>query len=183
MRFIQMLIKALASMTRRTAGTLLSLGAQPAPEPEPGMELPEDPMVAKANAEIEMLRRAAEIPGHSLTGPAHVANQLRCYALSDEERRPFMSLRGVPEAHVGWLKSLDDAGLSRLASATHQSIWHHVSGAKEIPGVASFVGRPENHWRRVKPYAGSNIVEIQDHLPPAVLSDGGYPQPSMKAFG
>ncbi|CAA2161144.1 hypothetical protein MBRA_06304 [Methylobacterium brachiatum] len=181
MRFIQMLIRALASMARRTAGVLSSLGAQPEPEPE--MELPEDPMVAKANAEIEMLRRAADIPGHSLQGPAHVSNQIRCYAMSDEERRPFMSLRGVPEAQVGWLKSLDDAGLSRLASATHQSIWHHVSGAKEIPGVPSFAGRSEVHWRRARPYAGSNIVEIQDHLPPAVLSDGGLPQPSMKDFG
>lgn len=181
MRIIQMLIKALASMARRTAGALLSLGTQPAPEPE--MELPEDPMVAKANAEIEMLRRAADIPGHSLQGPAHVANQIRCYAMSDEERRPFMSLRGVPEAQVGWLKSLDDAGLSRLASATHQSIWHHVSGAKEITGVASFAGRPEAQWRRARPYAGSNIVEIQDHLPPAVFPDQVSPRPSMTAFG
>jgi hypothetical protein len=64
MKFIQALIRALASMVKRAAGTLFSLGAQPAPEPE--LELPEDPMVAKANREIEMLRRAGDLPGHSL---------------------------------------------------------------------------------------------------------------------
>jgi hypothetical protein len=185
MKFIQALIRALASMVKRAAGTLFSLGAQPAPEPE--LELPEDPMVAKANREIEMLRRAGDLPGHSLQGPAHVANLLRCYAMADEERRPFMMLRGVPPAQIGWLKSLDGAGLARLATANHEAIWTHLQGRKEMPGLPSFAGRAEAHWLRARPYAGSNVVEIQEHrpieAPGQAASDQAQPRPSVRAFG
>jgi hypothetical protein len=185
MKFIQALIRALASMVKRAAGTLFSLGAQPAPEPELG-NYPR-PMVAKANREIEMLRRAGDLPGHSLRGPAHVANLLRCYAMADEERRPFMMLRGVPPAQIGWLKSLDGAGLARLATANHEAIWTHLQGRKEMPGLPSFAGRAEAHWLRARPYAGSNVVEIQEHrpieAPGQAASDQAQPRPSVRAFG
>jgi hypothetical protein len=185
MKFIQALIRAIALMAKQAVGSLLSFGAQPTPERE--FELPEDPMVAKANREIEMLRRAGDLPGHALQGPAHVANLLRCYAMADEDRRPFMTLRGVPPAHIGWLKTLDDTGLARMASANHEAIWTHLQGGKEIPGLASYSGRTEAHWLCAKPFAGSNVVEIQEHRPIGAsrqaASEEAQPRPSIRAFG
>ncbi|MEE7494875.1 hypothetical protein [Methylobacterium oryzae] len=185
MKFLQALIRALTLMAKQAAGFLLSFGAHPASAPE--LELPEDPMVAKANREIDMLRRAGDLPGHSLQGPAHVANLLRCYAMADEERRPFMTLRGVPPAQIGWLKSLDGAGLARLATANHEAIWTHLKGGHEIPGLPSFTGRTEAHWLRAKPFAGSNVVEIQEHRPISAsrqaASEEAQPRPSIRAFG
>jgi hypothetical protein len=184
MKFIQALIRALTLMAKQAVSSLLSFGAQPTPEPE--LEFPEDPMVAKANREIEILRRAGDLPGHSLQGPAHVSNLLRCYAMADEERRPFMTLRGVSPAHIGWLKSLDGTRLARLAAANHEAIWTHLQGGKEIPGLPSF-GRADAHWLRAKPYAGLNVVEIQEHRPIEVprqaASEEAQPRPSMRAFG